>query len=115
MRLSSLIHTTILTASLFTTYVPNQSAITLAGTPNSRTVKEDVPICYIQTSNGRIINLAAQCGYLSPDICFTSLGSPERDVVLAEFCKKNEKCLQHDTCNNTPPPLNPTDPEEPLG
>jgi hypothetical protein len=64
---------------------------------------QDLPICYIQYADGSIRGLSKICGFISPSACKESLGSPERDGVLKQFCEKNKKCLLQGTCNQQAP------------
>jgi hypothetical protein len=64
--------------------------------------KHTLPFCYMTTTDGRLIDLTAKCGFIQPQICSGSLGSASRDRVLTEFCKQNEKCLLTNTCNAQP-------------
>jgi|GEM_PF-3602576 len=66
----------------------------------------DVPLCYMRTSDGTLLDLSKTCGFIKPTICADSLGTPERDAVLSEFCVKNEKCALTSTCNAIPRSIN---------
>jgi hypothetical protein len=78
-------------------------------------VKIDVPLCYLQTPNGRLIDLSQTCGFVQPNICALSSSDPERASTLASFCQQNQQCLLTETCDQTPNPKTPTKPNGPVG
>jgi hypothetical protein len=112
MHFNTLIKTITLTSCI--TWISVYSNIAFAAKPNSSS-QNNVPLCYFTTSNGKVIDLSATCGFISPEICHSSLGSPERDVVLRKFCNENPKCLTNNTCGSIPAPLKPVDPNTPAG
>ena len=111
MRLAALINITLLTycITLF-----RYSSITIVAKPNSSS-QDYAPLCYFKTSDGRVIDLSSKCGFINPAICNSSLGSPERDVVLSKFCQQNPKCLLNNSCESIPAPLKPVDAQTPAG
>lgn len=78
-------------------------------------VKRDVPICYLQTPDGRLVDLSQTCGFVQPGICGLSSSDPTRASALASFCQQNQQCLLTETCDQTPQPQNPTKPNGPVG
>lgn len=78
---------------------------------------DTAPLCYMQTSDGRTLDLTEMCGFISPEVCSDPNNKPELAALIKEFCKKNEKCRLTSTCNDIPQTLNRpinTPPGEPL-
>jgi hypothetical protein len=91
------------------------SIIHRGGNVQSVNTQVEIPICYMQTSDGRTIDLSKSCGFIKPSICLDSLGTPERNAVLLDFCKKNNRCELNGTCNQMPKSINAPPPGTPLG
>ena len=91
------------------------SNVLVQGNGEFVSTKVNVPLCYMQTSKGRTVDLSKTCGFVSPSICADSLGTPERDAVLSEFCMENEKCELTGTCDQMPQPINAPPPGVPAG
>jgi hypothetical protein len=53
------------------------------------------PFCYIQTDEGKTLDLSHLCGFASPDICFDVTNKPALAVILKDFCKKHEGVTSH--------------------
>jgi hypothetical protein len=90
----------------------------LAGTTvdaSNPTKVQDLPACYVQTTTGKVIDLSKKCGFVQPAICGTSLGSASRDAVLADFCRKNQRCALTNTCNTMPRGIQAPPPGTPMG
>jgi hypothetical protein len=90
----------------------------LAGTTvdaSNPTKVQDLPACYVQTTAGKVIDLSKKCGFIKPAICATSLGSASRDAVLADFCRKNQRCALTNTCNAMPRGIKAPAPGTPMG
>ncbi|BAZ10284.1 hypothetical protein NIES4071_20990 [Calothrix sp. NIES-4071] len=111
MRFAALIKTVTLTYCI--TSISGYSNIALA--EKNLSPQNNVPLCYYKSSDGRVIDLSSKCGFISPEICHSSLGSPERDVILSKFCQQNPKCLLNNSCGSIPAPLKPVDAETPAG
>jgi hypothetical protein len=94
------------------------SSASLAGTTadaSNPTKAQDLPACYVQTTAGKVIDLSKKCGFIKPAVCATSLGSASRDAVLADFCRKNQRCLLTNTCNAMPRGIKAPPPGTPMG
>jgi hypothetical protein len=92
--------------------------LSLAGTtatPTNSPQVPDRPACYVQMTNGKVIDLSQKCGFIKPAICSTSLGSASRDAVLADFCRKNQRCVLTNTCNTMPRGIKAPAPGTPMG
>lgn len=94
-------------------YSQTRSRVEPASTKLS--VKIDVPLCYLQTPDGRLVDLSQTCGFVQPSICAPSSSDPERASALASFCQQNQQCLLTETCDQAPKPQNPTKPNGPVG
>ena len=104
---------TLITACLFTlTLSPAQASTPLF---TDSPIDQDVPICYMKTKHGSLIDLIQICGYIKPAACGTSLGSASRDAVLSEFCRKNQRCILTNTCDTMPRGINARPPGTPMG
>ncbi|MDX2099890.1 MAG: hypothetical protein SFW36_19115 [Leptolyngbyaceae cyanobacterium bins.59] len=75
----------------------------------------DTPLCYVQQSDGKIQDLSALCGFISPEICSVLTEDASRTEILTRFCQENPKCLLSGTCEQIPTPVVPVDPNTPLG
>lgn len=70
---------------------------------NAQAFQVDEPLCFIQTSDGKVRDLASMCGYQNPDICnFPIHLEHEQALSLNDFCNKNQKCSLTNSCNKTP-------------
>jgi hypothetical protein len=90
---------------------------TNAGTAadTNRTAAPDLPACYLRTPSGKLIDLTAKCGFIKPAVCATSLGSASRDAVVADFCRKNQRCALTNTCSTMPRGVSAPAPGTPMG
>ncbi|HEY9747529.1 MAG TPA: hypothetical protein V6C63_02420 [Allocoleopsis sp.] len=78
-------------------------------------VTTDVPICYLQTSDGRIVDLSQTCGFVRPSLCRVSGTDPARMAALTSFCQQNQQCLLTETCDQAPQPQSPANSSGPVG
>jgi hypothetical protein len=95
-------------------FVPTTVLASQAPVRKSPQVK-NLPACYVQTKDGKIIDLTASCGFVRPAGCNSSLGSASRDAVLTDFCNQNKRCLLTNTCQETPRGINTPPPGTPVG
>ena len=74
------------------------------------------PLCFIQTKEGRIVDLSHLCGYQSPEVCqlVGDDNSPKSDL-LRDFCQKRQKCQLDNSCNDQPFPQSAPTQMEPQG
>jgi hypothetical protein len=72
------------------------------------------PFCYIQTDEGKTLDLSHLCGFASPDICFDVTNKPALAVILKDFCKKHERCSLTCICHDIPQTLNRPHTDSPL-
>lgn len=96
-------------------YLINPSTSVAKPSQNQSNTPKNLPACYIQSKNGKIIDLTVTCGFVRPAACGSSLGSVSRDAVLADFCKRNKRCLLTNTCNEIPRGTNMPPPGTPVG
>jgi hypothetical protein len=83
--------------------------------PTVSTLDNNTPVCYMQTPNGKTLELSSICGKVSPIICSGGISSPERQALLNQFCNNNSQCLLTSTCNEIPRPLYIPKDSSPLG
>lgn len=95
-------------AALLTTAIAQFTAPSSANNikmDNAQASQVDEPLCFIQTSDGKVRDLASMCGYQNPNICnFPIHLEPEKASSLNDFCNKNQKCSFTNSCNQTPFP-----------
>lgn len=75
----------------------------------------DLPICYVKTTDDKLIDLTNKCGFIKPAACASSLGSASRDRVLADFCERNNRCLLNNACDDIPRGINTPPLGTPMG
>jgi hypothetical protein len=95
----------LLTAVLAQATAPPSIAQTMpiANSLISRTSQANLPICFIQTSDGKVRDLSSMCGYQYPDVCNLPISlDPEKTALLADFCHKNQRCTETNTCDRIP-------------
>ncbi len=62
-------------------------------------------LCYIKTEDGRTVDLTKMCGYISPAVCSTVNNDPAKAALVADFCKKHERCRLTNSCDQQPMPM----------
>lgn len=82
--------------------------------PVLQNLDTDTPFCYMQTPDGKTLDLRKICGFASPDVCFDAINKPELAAILKDFCKKNERCSLTSTCNEIPQTFNRPNTNSPL-
>jgi hypothetical protein len=110
-----LLHPSIIVTALFILYGASPTLATQSSQQKNPQSISDLPACYIKTVTGQIIDLTVNCGFIRPSICQDSLGSPSRDAVLADFCKRNPRCMLKNTCNEIPRGINTPPKGTPMG
>lgn len=70
--------------------------------PVVQSLDKSTPFCYMQTSDGKTLDLSNICGFGSPSVCSDTTNKPELAALLKDFCKKNLRCELTSTCNEIP-------------
>lgn len=79
---------------------------------NPSSLKTSPPLCFIQTSSNKVLDLSSICGFRSPEICSIAAAEPSDKLsVTSEFCKKNQRCELTGTCDQQPPTLPSSTPQ----
>jgi hypothetical protein len=87
----------------FTTSSSIAHSMPIANSLTYRSSQANLPICFIQTSDGKVRDLSSMCGYQYPEVCNLPISlDPEKTVLLADFCNKNQRCTETNTCDRTP-------------
>lgn len=74
------------------------------------------PLCFIQTKEGKVIDLSYMCGFQSPEICqLAGDDNSPKSSLLRDFCQKRQKCELDKSCNDQPFPNFVPDQMEPQG
>ncbi len=92
--------------------IPSPSIAQNNSIAKAQVTQTNMPICFIQTSDGKVRNLDSMCGYRLPDVCNMPIYlESEQSSLLADFCNKNQQCYLTNTCDKLPSSLsNPSDP-----
>ena len=76
----------------------------------------NTPLCFMQTKEGKIIDLSHMCGYQSPEVCqLASDDNSPKSNILRDFCQKHQKCELDKSCNDQPFPNSVPTQMEPQG
>jgi hypothetical protein len=79
---------------------------------NPSSLKTNPPLCFIQTSSNKVLDLSSICGFRSPEVCnIVEEELSDKPSVLSEFCKKNQRCELTGTCDKQPPVLPSSTPQ----
>ena len=70
--------------------------------PVVQSLDRETPFCYMQTPDGKTLDLSNICGFGSPSVCSDTNNKPELAALLKDFCKKNSRCELTSTCNEIP-------------
>jgi hypothetical protein len=88
---------------LFFSKVPVSASFLIAGSQTDGQSVQATSVCYVQQADGTVKDLTKLCGKRKPGVCHESLGSPERNKVLSDFCQRNEQCELKGTCSTVAP------------
>ena len=79
-------------------------------------IQANDPLCFIQTKEGRTIDLSHMCGYQSPEVCqLAGDDNSPKTNLLRDFCQKRQKCELDKSCNDQPFPNSVPTQMEPQG